>query len=135
MTTTTFENARVGDRVWDFNRGWGTISQPFNSSNVFKVEFANDFGWYDNNGMQSARIRTLFWDEIRFEPPPQPKRKVKKWMRLYKNGNGRWDVVGYEVREENEYRLYPKLYATKELASAGVIGCDDYAYAEVEIEE
>jgi len=24
MNTTTFENARVGDKVWDFAYGWGS---------------------------------------------------------------------------------------------------------------
>ena len=70
MAETTFENAKKGDRVWDWVYGWGTISHTtgnLDDSRRFSVEFhVKEWGdvwfFYRNdgsrgfeNGMASAR--------------------------------------------------------------------------------
>ena len=77
--TTTFETAKVGDRVWDIVRGWGTIKS---------TSFANAKGFpilvkLDNNPTDASynlqgiyyigHLKpSLYWDEIKFEAPKKP---------------------------------------------------------------
>jgi len=82
--TTTFENAKVGDKVWDFSYGWGevvTTNFP-NPSFPLLVRFTTKSPCggdlekvYTTNGHSTKyQNRTLFWDEIKFEAPEQPPR-------------------------------------------------------------
>jgi hypothetical protein len=74
--TTTFENAKAGDKVWSMTKGWGTIAQIEKGfSNPIKVDFDNEsFSFFNINGtyFDTDLNQTLFWDEIKFEAPPQP---------------------------------------------------------------
>jgi len=82
-----FDGIKTGDRVWDFEFGWGTVIELLKASDVdnwnvtpekdfdlMEVEF-NDtysgYGYYDLNGVAfySKGNQTLFWDEIKFEVP------------------------------------------------------------------
>lgn len=91
MNETTFENAIVGDRVWDFGAGWGKIdSMPLFPEDYMRVEFhnaiASRYEAYNLNGVNIYdQKQTLFWDEIKFEAPPRPKRMVKKVVEGYVN--------------------------------------------------
>jgi len=79
---TTFENAKVGDKVWDFYYGWGKVTRigvsEFGDTMavLLWVEFNfNKRKAYKPNGADvNANYRTLFWDEIKFEIPAQPLR-------------------------------------------------------------
>ena len=75
--TTTFENAQVGDRVWDFNYGFGIISKiDKNSTYSILVNFdKQDVCVFNKDGKIFSEVsRTLFWDEIKFKVPTQPQR-------------------------------------------------------------
>ena len=75
--TTTFENARVGDRVWDFIYGWGKIEHIESKSQYpLKIRFASGSGYaFTLKGENLMGIpQTLFWDEIKYEIPTQPLR-------------------------------------------------------------
>jgi hypothetical protein len=87
-----FEDAQVGDRVWDFRYGFGEIATVDPSNNYpLKVKFpcANGAMTYtlDGKHYSNEAFLSLFWDEIKFDIPPRPKRKVKKevefWMNFY----------------------------------------------------
>jgi len=94
---TTFENAKVGDRVWSFGYGWGTIQQINTNKYPLLICFDN----YQSEALEKVVCYTkkgtefldnsnptLFWDEIKFTIPTRPKRKVKKegWINIYKIG-------------------------------------------------
>jgi hypothetical protein len=81
--TTTFENARVGDKVWDYLHGWGEISEVspkcilFNTPYPLAVTFEDCVLYYTLSGYQCNIMeppRTLFWDEIKYEIPKAPER-------------------------------------------------------------
>ncbi len=97
----------VGKRVWSFFAGWGTITEVTNSSEKdvdrwrpqpVKVRFDSmDDGldpdhWFYRDGKVSAHNINplLFWDEIKFQEPPAPKRKKKvkleRWVNIYEKG-------------------------------------------------
>lgn len=80
---TDFSSAKVGDRVWDFIYGWGKILPENKRINreLYPIYVQFDSGVcdaYSYDGVNGLGKRTLFWDEIHFEIPPRPKRKVKK---------------------------------------------------------
>lgn len=97
MNETTFENAKVGDRVWDAHYGWGKIIKiRIEDDHPIQLEFKSSLScvyvWYNFEGIPySGYFRTLFWDEIKFEAPPRPRRKVKKvmegWYNMYSVGS------------------------------------------------
>lgn len=129
--TTTFENARAGDRVWDFNLLRGEIIRivepdQYNRENrTLLVRFANNNDvWFRADGVACGRVVcTLFWDEIKFEPPPQPKRKVKKIIKVFR------------LPEHDAWSVRPTLYDSLNQAKNEELVGTDYAYAEIEIEE
>lgn len=71
-----FENAKVGDRVWDFVLGWGTIEKMDydNDPCIVAVKFDNaHFNTYMLDGRTSDDLMpTLFWNKIKFEIPEKP---------------------------------------------------------------
>jgi hypothetical protein len=93
-----FSGARVGDRVWSMNWGWGTIARDCTktystpTNNYFKVDFGTEKYLQYNIEGRKAIIgvgyepkQTLFWDEIEFEIPDPPKREVKVRCKGYVN--------------------------------------------------
>lgn len=73
-----FRNAKVGDRVWDFSKGWGTVLNITLSENypIF-VKFdnsnrADETYTYEGKANNSNVNPTLFWDEIHFSIPKKP---------------------------------------------------------------
>ena|SRR3990167_11041888 len=89
MRETTFENARVGDRVYWLTLGmWGEIVNivpAYSEEPRLEVRFADEgsisFYWFTRSGSSgriSGESQTLFWDEVKIIPPPRPKRMVKK---------------------------------------------------------
>jgi hypothetical protein len=79
-----FNNAKVGDRVWAYNRGWGTIYEVLNSRDFpIRVEFDNSsygvYGSYQYDGKSTSLDihPTLFWDEINFTEMRKPKVKYR----------------------------------------------------------
>lgn len=74
--TTTFETARVGDKVWSIERGWGEILS-LTEGVIYPVEvgFPNEFPLsYTLGGklLITHEHRTLFWSEIVIDAPAKP---------------------------------------------------------------
>ncbi len=103
--TTTFENAKVGDRVWSVTSGWGFIDDiHYRCKYPIHVTFDDDrFSSFmvDGRNYKDHLNQELFWDEIKFEVPVQPPR-----MKL---------IHGVEVPnisfvpKEDEYYYYPSI--------------------------
>lgn len=72
-----FEDAKIGDRVWDFTFGWGTIYDIIlDDYYPIKVEFRDGkIRSYTFDGfLTSEHITnpTLFWDMIQYKVPEKP---------------------------------------------------------------
>jgi len=65
----TFENAQVGDRVWDVKYGWGKIAKISKEDHLIIVDFDNDiiniyqFDGIDGKSNKTDLNPTLFWNE------------------------------------------------------------------------
>lgn len=93
MGETTFENAKVGDKVWSVRKGWGKVVDVDTSETYsVKVEFAKIWPMLsytiDGKYSKTDMYRELFWNEVKFEIPERPKRKVMvtKWLNVYRDG-------------------------------------------------
>ena len=85
---TTFENAKVGDRVWCLLYGWQTIeSTDFNIN--YPIATKKGTYTYDGKVQLSSQNRTLYWDEIVITPPskPLPKLEVDTKVLVSDNSN------------------------------------------------
>lgn len=70
--TTTFENAKVGDRVWClYYNKWLTITDI---NMEYKYPIQTDLNSYTIDGRinMESRGRLLFWNEVVITPPPKP---------------------------------------------------------------
>jgi hypothetical protein len=81
MKTTTFENAKPGDRVWDICRGWGTVTANRFSGNLksYSLDVELDEGTsnaftIEGKGGANDINPILFWNEVKIEAPEQPPR-------------------------------------------------------------
>jgi hypothetical protein len=75
--TTTFETAKIGDRVYSHTFGWGSI-ECIDPESLFPIEvrFPN-FGVYETFTLKgycydSLPVQSLFWDEVAIEAPVKP---------------------------------------------------------------
>jgi hypothetical protein len=80
MKTTTFENAKPGDRVWDIRKGWGIIKE-LNPHSTYPITVNFDLSkngefTYNVNGksFMSDVNQSLFWNELKIEAPEKPPR-------------------------------------------------------------
>ena len=73
---TTFENAKVGDRVWClYFEEWSTITD-INMECKYPIQ--TDLNTYTIDGrMRIKRGRTLFWNEVTITPPEKPLPKLE----------------------------------------------------------
>lgn len=78
MSTTTFENAKIGDKVWSPVYGWGIIMEIFpNLKYSLTIEFPDIIQNYSVNGVfheMALNRQSLFWDEVEIIAPTQPLR-------------------------------------------------------------
>lgn len=86
-----FKNAKPGDKVWDFSKGWGTITQV--SLSTIQVNFASlgTFSYYPDGRLYSSDINpTLFWNELKFTVPEKPYKTayVEGWAVFTTPNNG-----------------------------------------------
>lgn len=74
--TTTFETAKVGDRVWSMGIGWGEILDTNHSARYpIRVQFQRgEYETYTLGGAHDAEDKTqyLFWDEVKIKAPVKP---------------------------------------------------------------
>ena len=74
---TTFEDAKVGDRVFHYKYGWSTITNIKKESN-YPIIIDYDFSFtYEGFADKSDKNRTLFWDEVKIVPPSKPLPKLE----------------------------------------------------------
>ena len=91
MKEAMFKDAKVGDKVWSVQEGWGEISQvDLGCEWPVMVEFQKGRQRtyaFDGREYPDHQHPTLFWDEVKIDPPPRPKRKVKRvlegWVNIY----------------------------------------------------
>jgi hypothetical protein len=80
MKTTTFENAKPGDRVWDIRKGWGTIDKlnPHSVYSIivnFDLDKQGEFTYtVKGKSFMSDINQSLFWNELKIEAPEKPPR-------------------------------------------------------------
>jgi hypothetical protein len=76
--TTTFESAKVGDRVYSIPFGWGEIREiSADSQNVYYIHVYFDSRGYEHYTLDGyfhniTHIQSLFWDEVDIEAPTKP---------------------------------------------------------------
>ena len=71
-----FDGIKVGDRVWDCAYGWGVVTKIQEKMGYpIVVEFSDCLkDEYNYNGfIVMAKNQTLFWNEVKIEPPKKPK--------------------------------------------------------------
>ena len=93
-----FSMARSGDKVWDFEFGWGTVEEISKEHTLIVKLDTGQFKGYTSDGKRSAisclpgwnekpTNQVLFWGEvgILLTNPKRPPRKVKKtfWINVY----------------------------------------------------
>ena len=79
MKTTTFETAKVGDRVWSLQFGWGKISKinDYSCYSSYPIDVEFDSGGFimftlDGRLYKNHVMQSLFWDEVVIEVPTKP---------------------------------------------------------------
>lgn len=76
--TTTFETAKVGDKVWSMAFGWGEIERietsiTFYPIDVYFPSVIETFPYtVDGKEYPDSTYQTLFWDEVVIEAPQKP---------------------------------------------------------------
>jgi hypothetical protein len=79
-TMAIFDDAKIREKVWDYNYGWGEIIVVDRSDTPIKVlfKYKDKEAWFDSKGVECdssrpTRTPTLFWDEVKIVPPERPK--------------------------------------------------------------
>ena len=110
-----FSKAQVGDKVWSFADGWGEV-EAIGLKNIHVIFPDGTKQMFTKDGKLSVidKYPILHWDEIKFEEPPRPKRRVKRqgWVNVRTVGDGR--ICRY-------------IHDTKELAE-GIVRSGDSSY-------
>ena len=86
---TTFETAKVGDKVFHYRYGWSTITNIREESN-YPITIDYDFSFtYAGFADKSDKNRTLFWDEVVITHPekPLPKLEIDTKVLVWDNSN------------------------------------------------
>lgn len=100
----SFENAKVGDAVWDLRYGWGKVTDVLDWCCDYRVraDFKRDASCYDFNGFDRSSDLTpmLYWSEVEIEAP---KRKVKRvfWVQLREDGSACWHTYEFPMDRPN----------------------------------
>jgi hypothetical protein len=88
--------ARVGDKIWDlFKQEFQTVREVTPNSN-WPIEFERG-GFCSFGGFATTNccIPRYYWDEIKFEIPPPPKRTVRKEVKFWVAFNRDGSPIGY----------------------------------------
>lgn len=121
-----FEDVKVGDTVYSVNGDALKVTEVDGS-----VFWAEGFAWQTADGCAVFRhkLMRVFWQPVHIDPPPRPKRKVTKYIVLYRYRNDPWviDTVG------GEPFMVDSIEAGKMRESRNSLW--SYAYAPIEVEE
>lgn len=96
----TFKDAKMGDKVWDFRYGWGYVFSINEYTYPLNVSFGMHHAAYLVDGYSSRfdKNPSLFWDEIKFEIPTTPlpnlivDTKVLVWSHVL-NGSTNTNII------------------------------------------
>lgn len=85
---TTFEDAKVGDKVWCAYYGWQIITN-INKDAKYPLVIKEYITYTYDGRMNTDHNRTLFWDEVVITPPekPLPKLEVDTKVLVWKHGS------------------------------------------------
>ena len=104
--STTFENAKVGDKVECLMFGQGMIEEisPLEMYPIWVRLITGGSARYTMTGsLYAKKARILFWPGVKVIAPEEPKRTVRKeivlWMNSYKYGETIWRNV-YNTKAE-----------------------------------
>lgn len=120
-----FKNARVGDRVEHVDGDIGTVEEIRGDSEGIGVKFgSSELIYYgvDGTHIANSKHQHLYYEGIEIIPPPEPKRKKKVWVNLYRESGGR----------DNELRGW--FHLTKQDAEKQM-KCERIACVEIEVVE
>lgn len=75
--TTTFETAKVGDKVWCIRSGWGEV-RSIDSTKAYPIAVyftSDEFKTYTVDGLYDEEDlnQTLFWKEVVIDAPKKPR--------------------------------------------------------------
>lgn len=109
--TTTFENAKVGDRVWHTAMGWGEVARIREGDQYsILVKFENDeCDSFTTTGYErySDEYQSLFWnerkwaDEVPRRPIPKPDLKVDDKVLVRDYEDDEWEPQHFASWSEN----------------------------------
>ena len=126
---TDFKNAKVGDKVWDFGLGDGTVMSVGARKLFVKFDHSDKNWLYSSSGiLEGQTVRTLFWKEIKYILPSRPKRMTKKkfWFNTY-------NLLGKDPKSGR--RSFYKNEEDADEARKGLEGfCGTFSF-EIEVEE
>ena len=78
---TTFETAKVGDRVWALSFGWGTVVDINKYRSLYPIQVSFGLTTYtyttDGKSFIDHISQALFWDEVIITPPEKPLPKLE----------------------------------------------------------
>ena len=78
---TTFEDAKVWDRVFDIRHGWGVVEYINKYEGLYPIQVrfkANTCAYaYDGKAYIEHISQSLFWDEVIITPPEKPLPKLE----------------------------------------------------------
>lgn len=124
-----FRDAKVGDKCWTIQLGDATII-GINRNSSYPIRAGNEYGVSEDytfcGKLWVKNIHpSAFWSNPNIQPPPRPKRKVKKvvegWVNVYPDY-----VVG---------GIYGSKFIAVELGGSNVIGDPFFIHHEYEVEE
>ena len=133
MTTNYFDGIKVGEMVWHSALAWGEVDGFSNNKirAIFNCPAGNPkteyFDYLGGNPFFNNQV--VFWDEIKFTPPPRPKRMVEKRVECFANVYPPKTHIQLDV-EINGYNF--SLFKTKVEAENNSTG-ENVATAKVEI--
>lgn len=102
---------KLGDRVWSFASGWGTVTafNPVFADYKLRVKHDNEIvRTYTTDGKEFLHDKgaILHWNEVVFEFPAKPCPPVFEYKILYKNNVGEHNLTSKFYTSLDEYLEY-----------------------------
>lgn len=102
---------KVGDRLWCFCAGWSTVSS-FNDDYAYPLLVNGDDGIlrsYSVDGkLLTSGLRSLFWNEIKFEIPEPPKEVENYYQVMFcERGESLYRITENRYRSVDEFLQGP----------------------------
>lgn len=97
MITLHGEEIRVGDKVWDILRGWGTVTELDENNSDYSIcvkwecsRWVGRYEWFTKDGKIYPEDENplLFWQPVEIEIPKKPKQIEKAWQWICRHDAG-----------------------------------------------